>query len=266
MALPTKFLIAALLAASPAAAADLALPEVDAPAPALVAPPLWTGFYLGGFVGGATTDGEARRGAYGGALIDLDVRNGLFPGSIDDRDDSLLGGVNVGYNRQFGAFVGGVEADVSFLDLDAVAGFNRRDPNPDPRFFNVQTITGYGTSVDTLGTLRARLGVAFDRTLVYATGGLAVGDVENRFTLRLPELGYSSPGWSRSGTQVGYAVGGGVEHKLTRSVSLKAEALYYDLEDVTVLGTDPVAFPGQSLSYEFRNDGVVGRVGLNFAF
>ena len=61
-------------------------------------------------------------------------------------------------------------------------------------------------------------------------------------------------------------MGVGIEHRVRPRVSLKAEAMYYDLEDVTIEATDPVAFPGQRLDYEFANDGAIARLGVNVAF
>ena len=226
----------------------------------------WTGVYVGATLGGANSDGKSRRNAYDGALIDLDVRNGLFPGSIDDRDWSVIGGGTIGYNYQSGAFVGGVEADVSATGIDAVAGFNRRDPNPAPPFNGVQTITGYTTAIDTLATARLRGGYDLGGTLLYGTGGLAFGHVYNAFTLRIPELAYRSPDWSESGTRFGYTVGGGIEQKLTDRLSLKAEALFFDLADTTVYAVDQTNFPGQTISYKFKNTGSLVRAGLNFSF
>ena len=120
-------------------------------------------------------------------------------------------------------------------------------------FNGVNTNTGYRTDLDGLATLRLRAGRAFDGTLAYATAGLALGQVENRFTLDLPELGYASPGWSEDGSRQGYAVGAGIERAISARASFKAEVLYYDLDDTTVEARDPVSFPGQALDYRFDN-------------
>ncbi|KQO76353.1 hypothetical protein ASF20_13445 [Methylobacterium sp. Leaf88] len=85
--------------------------------------------------------------------------------------------------------------------------------------------------VDWFGTVRGRVGYAFDRFMVYGTGGFAYGG------------GGESDGlaYGRSNeTRVGYAVGGGVEYALpttsflnffgTNAVTLKVEGLYVDLE------------------------------------
>ncbi len=85
--------------------------------------------------------------------------------------------------------------------------------------------------------------------------------MENRFTPSIPEFRYNSPGGSTRDTLYGYTVGAGVKHKLTQSVSLRAEGLsHYDPENTTVFATDPASFPGQRISYGFDNDGFIGRV------
>ncbi len=240
-----------------------------APAPASVD---WTGGFVGITAGGARSTGEATRGAYGGALLTLDVSNGLFPGSIDDAETGAIAGFGFGYDRQSGTLVTGVELDLSLSSLDVENGFSRIDPNPNFPFTGVTTITGYHTDLNGLATARLRVGYAQGRSLVYATGGLAAGRVENRFTLDIPDFPavaggpYSSPDWRESGTRLGYVVGAGYERMVGTRLSAKVEVLHYDLADVTVRGSDPATFPGETINYKFDNSGVVGRFGLSFRF
>lgn len=227
---------------------------------------LWAGAYAGATVGAVRSTGEAERGDFSGPLITLDVQNGLFPESIDDDDIAAIGGLHVGYNVERGAFVGGVELDYALTSLDVEAAFSRVDPNPNPPFSGIDTNTTYGTAFDGLATLRLRAGRDVGGTLVYATAGVAVAEVENRFTLDLPDLAYASPGWDEQGTRVGYAVGLGVERRLNNRVSFKAEVIHVDLEDATVEGRDPVVFEGEALDYRFDNAATVVRVGVNVRF
>ena len=73
---------------------------------------------------------------------------------------------------------------------------------------------GCKSSLDWFGSVRGRLGYAFDRALVYGTGGFGYGQVTND--------GYAE-------TQTGWVAGGGVEYKLTPAWSAKAEYQYFDL-------------------------------------
>ena len=91
----------ALGAAVPAIAADMA-PRSYTKAPAYVAAPIynWTGFYIGGHVGGG------------------------FPGSNNlvggSNDGTFMGGVQAGYDMQFSPnWVFGVEANYSWLDTNS---------------------------------------------------------------------------------------------------------------------------------------------------
>lgn len=129
-------------------------------------------------------------------------------------------------------------------------------------FNGVNTITGYDTEMDAFGTLRLRAGYALGRTLVFASGGLAAGRIENRFSLTLPELGYASPDWSEEGLRWGYAVGAGVEREVAEALSVRVELLHYDLRDTTVYASDPTTFPGQTIAYEFSNSGQIARIGI----
>lgn len=247
----------AMLIATPGLAAD----PVGGPASAD-----WAGGYAGLTLGGIRSTGRATRGDFSGDLIPLDVSNGLFPAEIDDAQIDAIGGFTLGYDRQRGSLVAGVEVDVSFANSDVEIGFSRIDPNPNPPFAGQDTITGYDTELDGLATARLRVGYAAGRTLLYGTAGLAVGRVENRFSLALPGLGYSSPDWSESGTLTGYTIGAGAERQVTGRLTVKLELLHYDLEDVTVHAEDQANFPGNMIDYEFDNSGTIGRIGLNYRF
>ena len=173
---------------------------------------------------------------------------------------------------QRGMFVGGVEIDVALSDINITNRLNVVDSGP--LFPGVNTITTYQTDIDALGTARLRAGYAFGDTLVFATGGLAAGQVTNRFTLALPNFPgppgpftpYTSPDWSSEGLLYGYTYGAGVEQRLNEQLSIKADLLAIDLQDVTINAADPVTFPGNAIAYKFNNLTVIGRIGLNIKF
>jgi len=226
----------------------------------------WSGPYAGFKVGLTQSDGAAKLRYFSGDLLTLDVQNGLFPAKIDGRRRTGLAGIGAGYNLQWGSFVAGVEADVSLLNHTQTHAFSRVDPNPNPIFFGQDTNTTYTTEFANLMTLRVRGGYAQGQNLFFATAGLAAGEVRNDFTLDLPGLGYSSPDWSKSGMRYGTVFGVGLERRFTKRMSLKAEVLRFDLQDVTIQARDPVVFPGESIDYRFRNSGTLARIGLNFSF
>lgn len=233
----------------------------------------WSGAYFGFTAGAVRPENEAVRDGFTGALITFDVGNGLFPAEQQGNDIAAGGGIGIGYNHQRGSFVAGVELDFTVTGAEASKEFSRIDPNPNPPFAGVITETTYGTEIDNLATLRLRAGVARGRSLFYATGGLAAGNVTNRFSLAMPNLvipvavpnGYSN-NWSEAGTRFGYVIGVGVEHRLDTRTSLKAEILHFDLEDVTVHAEDPPIFGDNTIDYRFTNDGQVARIGINIRF
>jgi outer membrane immunogenic protein len=155
----------------------------------------------------------------------------------------------------------GFEADGQWSDIT------------DDSLFTLTPYLGAGTSatvgtsnkVQKFGTLRSRIGLAWDRTLVYATGGLAWGRVEHTMTWR-DSFGFAAVDHV-TGTQVGYVVGGGIEHAFSHHLTLKAEYQYIDLgsQHYTALEFDGVA--SQFLvNTDTRTDFHTVRVGLNYKF
>jgi len=237
------------------------------------APSDWSGLQLSVFGGAFHSTGEARLGEFAGGLIQLDVSNGLFPRSIDDDEYDFSGGIGIGYDHQFGNWIGGLAIDGSFASLDIEHRFSRVDPNPAAPFTGVITNTSYQTEIDWFATARVRLGYAFnDDLMFYGTGGFAMGDVTNHFAINIPELPVGSgvpfnlPGETHSGTETGFVIGVGLEKKLTENLRLTFSLEYVDLGDVNVRAVDPVNFPGQELNYRFENEFATAKVGLTFSF
>ena len=201
------------IAASTAHAADL--PGRYAPAPAYNAMPLftWTGFYAGLNAGYGWNVGDSRF---------YDPAFGTVRGR---RGGGFVGGAQAGYNYQIGSFVVGLEGDIQYADF---GGDDRFDFDGDGILDD-----DFNTS-DWFGTVRARAGVAFDRALIYATGGFAFAD--------------NATGWT---------VGGGLEYAFTNNLSAKIEGLYVNLDQDD-------NFPGLDLDND-AEFGVV-RAGLNFRF
>jgi outer membrane immunogenic protein len=137
-----------VLGAQSASAADLGRPVYKAPAPAVVAAYNWSGFYLGGHLGGAWSQEDLS------AL-------GLV-GTTDP--DGFIGGVQAGYNWQADRWVFGIEGDWSWSGADG------------------STAVGLITSDQNwYATLTGRLGYAWDNWLWYVKGGAAWVDAEYGF-------------------------------------------------------------------------------------
>lgn len=187
----------------------------------------WTGFYVGGFGGAAWTSFTPSTGLSGnwdssrGDLID---RSALLPRLNSGLSETgAIGGVALGVNSQSGSFVAGMEIDASALDSDSSHTLSVPSGPGNP--YRTQT----AASIDWLGTARLRAGWSFGRTLVYGTGGIAVGDVSLRQDITQLNTDFKQSSRT-SDAAFGWVVGGGVEHALTEHWSLKAQYLHVDLD------------------------------------
>jgi outer membrane immunogenic protein len=250
----------ALLAAAPAGAADLTL--APAAAPIAVAPAFtWSGWYVGANAGGGWKTGSVDRTCWSPGGIVFGPGCTQFP-KIGASGGGFIGGGQLGINWQRGPWVLGLETDFQYSDL--------RGRNTLAGPF---TVTGRGTTavstveerLDWFGTTRARVGFTpAERLLVYATGGLAYGDVK---VSSLFGDGAGGTGFAaHSGSRVGWTAGGGIEYAVTNSVSLRAEALYFDLGRTTVQSPDLNAAgapTGFTSGATFRNEGALVRGAIN---
>lgn len=196
-----KLLVVAAVAAMShsAFAADLAPRMYTKAPPPAVQIYSWTGFYLGGHIGGAWSNTTLT----GADAVALTATYGGVP-----QPSGVMGGGQLGYNYQVNNFVFGVE-----LAGGAGPGFSDRVSIP-----GVSTLKSEGTYYVMLG---GRLGYAIDRWLPYVIGGGAWGGNEaNARTLA---------GVGRfTNDHTGYFVGAGVEYAWTNKVSLALEYRYVD--------------------------------------
>jgi outer membrane immunogenic protein len=211
-----------LAMASLANAADLPRQMYSKAPPPMAAPYYnWTGFYIGINGGGAwgTSSWDSTRS--------FDVSGGMIGGTV-------------GYNWQTGPWVLGVEGD---LDWASVKGSTAA----------IGCVTANCSTENTwLGTVRGRVGYAFDRWMPYITGGVAFGGVDAN---QAPFTGGSS-------TQVGWAAGAGVEFAVMNNVTAKVEYLHYDLGSFTCGLNCGNGFINDQVS--FSADAVRGGVNIRF--
>ena len=153
----------ALGATAPAMAADLAArPYTKAPAYAATPIYNWTGFYIGGHVGGAFAGNN----------------------TFGNNDGRFMGGGQIGYDYQFSpSWVLGLEANYSFLDNGS---------NNNTGFFGA----GSPFANRGLGSVTGRLGYTFGPAMIYAKGGYAWADTRftNGFTGNMGRNGYTVGG------------------------------------------------------------------------
>jgi outer membrane immunogenic protein len=240
-----KLLVAAALVGTTvgAQAADLAAkPYYKAPVLAQVYN--WSGFYIGANAGVGFGRDYTQLGTAGG---NPSSRLGAI---------GALGGGQIGYNLQYGNFLGlgniviGAEADIQAADLN------------DDRTCMYGCINGTGLAVgqklDWFGTVRGRVGLATGPLLTYATGGFAYGDVKTTIT----DLAAPGQATGFSSTRTGWTVGSGVEAALGGAWTGRIEYLYMDL------GTQSGANAGAPRPYLYSSEirEQIFRVGLNYRF
>jgi outer membrane immunogenic protein len=238
-------------------AADMGLP-MKAPAPAPIPYVGWQGFYIGGNIGAArlnTTGSPTLTTGFGGAAA-----CSSYFSSVNACSTSATGftaGVQAGYDWQSKYFVYGVVADWSWTGLKhKVTGTNCGTIQPH-----------FEAKVDWLASFRGRMGLAVDDTLVYVTGGLALGELKSNAGITHP--GCSTAGCaganytnSLSTVRAGWVAGAGVEHKLTQNWSVMGEFLYYDLGRASASGSNDFA----TYTTEFTHEIFQGKIGLNYRF
>jgi iron complex outermembrane recepter protein len=241
-----------LSSAAPVFAADTSRPTITKAAPVSWAPPTainWTGVYLG--INGGFTYGES------------DWTDNVTGTSSDNF--STLGfvfGGTAGANYQAGPWVFGVEADGDWADSSGFGTFTTTSTSS-------LCAGGCLTKDSWLATVRGRAGYAFDRFLVYGTGGAAFGNIQANFS--------NDP--VTTSTKAGWAAGAGVEYALGSGWSAKAEYLFVDLgngsctTDCAIQNPNPAAMGNESplgaptipnVAVKF-NESIV-RAGINYKF
>ena len=255
-----------------ASAADL--PMKAAPMP--VAVYNWTGFYIGGNVGGAwndTRDDVFPTGCFlttvacgGGAAV-----NPLRSDSVRLNGSGFVAGAQAGYNWQRERWVFGLEGDINYNGIRDGSAISRPVLAPLVGTF----IHSESDRMDWFGTFRGRVGItATPNFLIYATGGLAVGQVRSASATGFSATADTYAG-SFSDTRVGWTVGGGGEWMIAPQWSVKAEYLYVDLGKASytqacatpgLCTAPPLAAPGATYETDLRIHEHIARVGLNYHF
>jgi len=263
---------AALLALTgTASAADFKRPVYKAPPPVPAAVLDWTGFYVG--LNAGYSFGRATNTNFSGTASAVD---------LGTRVDGWLGGIQAGFNWQLGSsWLIGLEADFQITG-------ERASRNVDGGTTQVTVLGGDFNLVSQLSatnsyslpwfsTFRGRLGVLADPSfLLYATGGLAVGQVkyatQNFVTAQLfgpgatgtipegPAVTVAGTAYAEQQMRIGWTVGAGIEYRLSRNWSGKLEYLFVDLGR----GTYFSGVAGTQTDLRFTDH--IARVGLNYAF
>jgi outer membrane immunogenic protein len=208
-----------------ASAADLPI-YTKAPPPPIWS---WTGFYLGGNAGYSWGNSNS-------TVSFLSPSGALLASPSDSFSmNGAIGGGQAGYNWQTGSWVWGLEADIQASGQQGSATFlcGAACLGTPP------ASVALTEKLDWFGTVRGRLGFTVTPTvLLYATGGLAYGDIQTNGALS------DGSSFSTSTVKAGWTVGGGVEARITGNWTAKLEYLYIDLGNVSSSANiDPLVCP-----------------------
>lgn len=224
----------------------------------------WSGWYFGANAGYAFSSSDTN-------IAGLDpggvARLALVPASLGESRSGFLGGLQFGANVQSGNIVYGFEADFDVADVKG-----RASSSISPQgFAPVAFVTSSDTRLDWLGTFRGRMGVAaFERSLFYATGGLAYGQATNSVNIVEINNGActlnanlcassSSQKW-----MAGWTAGAGWEWAFEKKWSAKLEYLYYDLGKLENRLTPVSGIVGITFGSSTKVSGSVVRFGVNY--
>lgn len=264
-----------LVAAAVAIAAATVQPAIAADMPVKAPPPVievwtWDGWYIGlngGYSWGRSKTTASWYNSGTGALLATSQQTIKLNGPI-------FGG-QVGFNRQNGSWVWGIEVDGQWSGQDGKGSFACPTPGPGSPCNLITGGLGVGVaptasfeqSLEWFVTLRGRLGILVQpRWLAYVTGGAAIGHIETNgvisgFTaINTP----TSASFKYDKTKLGWTVGGGIEGRLTGNWTAKLEYIYADYGTVNGQGFLPTAFPPLRVDFSSRVTDHVLRVGINY--
>lgn len=186
----------------------------------------WNGSQAGGSNGSSSVNNNfVEPGAYNCSGAPF---GGCYetPFEFSSNKASYIIGAFYGYRQQMGNYVVGVEGDLNWKN-----GSSSKSQNYPPPWLAYEQFTGsQKQGVD--GSIRVRAGVLVTPfTLVYATGGLAIGQVSGTFSYFATQgccnSVFGAASWSD--TRVGGTVGGGVETAVGGNVKVRAEYRYTTL-------------------------------------
>jgi outer membrane immunogenic protein len=215
----------AALGVGAASAADLgARPYTKAP---VYVDPIfnWAGFYVGGHVGGATTNEQWINSANTTLFGDLAPGQGFR-----QRGTGVFGGGQMGYNWQAGHYVFSLEGTVSGLDNHGTVVNNVFGGGLDDTF---------SWRTNWMATVTGRVGYAVTNNLFYFKGGYA--GVNNKLSVVDAVANPSTGSGSQTQWHNGWTIGAGWEYGITQNwiVGLEYDYAAFESKSYQLAGTSP---------------------------
>jgi outer membrane immunogenic protein len=215
----------------------------------------WSGFYIGASAGYVWADADVDfepTGAWIGSGFE-DLIRGQASETLSP--EGFVGGLKVGWATQLDRLVLGIEGDFSYVDAD----------DDSTGLFGITGEIENEADLSWLSTLRARAGFTFDKALIYATGGVALGDWD--VSTKIVDLAnpVDRVDFDKSEWKFGWVVGGGAEFALSDSWTLNAEYLYLDFGSIS---GDSAWSQGTTFTqkHEFDLTAQVVRAGISYHF
>lgn len=208
----------AVAIAGPAFAAEPLPPPPPPPVPIFT----WTGVYIGVQIGGVWARDSATLLNPGsgpgvqnvnGVLIPFAIPAVNFPFTVNE--SGVIGGGHIGYDVQINQLVLGVEGSV-----DGTSMSKSQHISAIPRLFEADLTT----RSDIQGSIRGRLGIAFDRVLLYGTGGVAFAGIRDSYNT----VAFGGGVFDNARSRTGWTAGGGFAYAFTNNWSIGAEYRYSD--------------------------------------
>jgi len=238
----------------------------------------WTGFYFGANAGYAT-------GSFESSTLYSDAWMGtpLFGAQFSERRSGGVGGVQTGYNLQWGSVIAGLESDIQLSTQRNITSSVCPGTVCNPIISasvgsDVPLTVDHTHNLNWFGTVRGRLGVAVTPdVLAYGTGGLAVGGIAHSASIAIGGItaGIDAAGnptgtpmtFTGRSAKTGYAVGGGIETHLGGNVTGKIEYLHMSFGTDTAIGsTNTQNTPPIAISFASHVTDDIVRLGLNYKF
>jgi outer membrane immunogenic protein len=229
--------------------------------PAPLPPPVpiftWNGLYVGGQIGYAW----GRDPVFWSGISNIDV---LAAGTFSHTPQGIIGGAHVGYNLQYNQWlVLGLEGSVDGTSLSHTVVVPVND------FVGGTPGNITATSrADVQGSVRGRIGIAFDRVLIYGTGGVAFTGFN---TTLVDATGFFTgvPGANAvfTNARAGWTAGGGIEYAVTDNWWVRAEYRYSNFghtTDFPFAGALPFEDSFVSLRHHLTENQV--QVGFSYRF
>ena len=199
---------------SMASSADMA-PVYKSPPPPPPPAFSWTGFYIGGIVGGGWSTTESSLTGVSIPEFDGFSISGFSIPVAQTQANGFLAGGTVGYNWQVSPWlVLGVEGDIAWTDI--------KGSSP------CILILACSTNHKWMATAAGRIGFTRDRLMVYLKGGAAWADTRYGVSINLDGLTDGEQSISVKKTRVGALFGTGVEYAFLSNWSAKIEYNYID--------------------------------------